>query len=613
MMMIMWVLLLIGVALASPPPPETFKGVSAVALPRRLEETSTVLNHQRDYGDFTLYRTDTDDTVTFTATNEMFIEYSLVWTLSGTDGDAPSWGVHYEVLEGDADCLSSCKVVAVVPADVEDVEVAVFTSSYGGATIMGSQGDATIPYDGSAFVPPLKLDPVAVTQGYNGTATHQNVNALDMRCPEGEPIYPVRDGYVWYITSQYSEECNPNTYSYAECVELDWLANVVYVNHCDGTTSRYAHFAGPDLISVSVGDYVRARVDELGPCGSTGFSTGSHLHFEVVVGELNANDVVVFDSIRTLWDDCVDPAFIPGDKETFRMDGATCASGYGSCGGGGSSKKKNSLQSSTTLVLIDFVAFFCFGSLSLLLVILCVRALPASAAPTSRDALRSLGLLLVAWFVTCSDITLTYVEYESKISSNAWAFSAATLIIVFVVHASITAITVFTQDTFHDFDWLRDHKFLVFPALFFAVPCLDGFSLVLPWYHRNSVHGFPTHILCAFSTLRLVLLDVPQFILKLVVYQAAVGFSLFAFVSSIASLILIVVLVFRILELLRAPSSQLPPARRYEPTNNNNKGLNRDGPLFIPPPAATQSSYAAPSVVDAEDHPASEMISLEAS
>jgi murein DD-endopeptidase MepM/ murein hydrolase activator NlpD len=63
-------------------------------------------------------------------------------------------------------------------------------------------------------------------------------------------------------------------------VEAGWnggYGNMVEVDHGYGITSRYAHLSS---ISVAVGDTV-AKGEMVGRVGSTGRSTGSHLHYEV--------------------------------------------------------------------------------------------------------------------------------------------------------------------------------------------------------------------------------------------------------------------------------------------------------------------------------------------
>lgn len=57
--------------------------------------------------------------------------------------------------------------------------------------------------------------------------------------------------------------------------------NMVLINHGDGYKTRYAHMV-KGSITVSVGDYVEAG-QTIGKVGSTGNSTGPHLHFEVIV------------------------------------------------------------------------------------------------------------------------------------------------------------------------------------------------------------------------------------------------------------------------------------------------------------------------------------------
>ena len=64
--------------------------------------------------------------------------------------------------------------------------------------------------------------------------------------------------------------------------EASWIGgygNAVYIDHPDGTQTRYAHMS---KLNVSEGDSVD-QGDVIGKVGSTGVSTGPHLHFEIRV------------------------------------------------------------------------------------------------------------------------------------------------------------------------------------------------------------------------------------------------------------------------------------------------------------------------------------------
>ena len=60
---------------------------------------------------------------------------------------------------------------------------------------------------------------------------------------------------------------------------------MVLIQHNDGTQSRYAHMSS---ISVSKGQYVSCG-QIIGHVGSTGNSTGNHLHFEIIINGKTVN------------------------------------------------------------------------------------------------------------------------------------------------------------------------------------------------------------------------------------------------------------------------------------------------------------------------------------
>ena len=107
---------------------------------------------------------------------------------------------------------------------------------------------------------------------YYGEGAHQGSEyyAVDFNRIDGpalgQPIYAAADGLV--IWSGW----------------LDGYGNCVMLSHRFGVVTTYAHFVRPP--SVSVGQTVTTAT-VLGYCGSTGNSTGPHLHFSVRIGDIS--------------------------------------------------------------------------------------------------------------------------------------------------------------------------------------------------------------------------------------------------------------------------------------------------------------------------------------
>jgi murein DD-endopeptidase MepM/ murein hydrolase activator NlpD len=110
-------------------------------------------------------------------------------------------------------------------------------------------------------------EPIAnsyITSGFGGRADpivggHQFHKGIDFKASVGDPVLAVADGVVSYsgVRSGYG--------------------NVIEIDHGNGYVTRYAH--NSRLVG-HVGDLVRAG-QEIAKAGSTGRSTGAHVHFEV--------------------------------------------------------------------------------------------------------------------------------------------------------------------------------------------------------------------------------------------------------------------------------------------------------------------------------------------
>ncbi len=111
-----------------------------------------------------------------------------------------------------------------------------------------------------------RTDPV-----YGGGELH---GGQDMAGAIGTPVYATGDGKV--ILAEFSS----NGYG-----------NQIVIDHGYGYQTRYAHLS---VIIVSVGMQVH-RGDQIGNIGSTGKSTGPHLHYEVVYRENRVNPMNFMD------------------------------------------------------------------------------------------------------------------------------------------------------------------------------------------------------------------------------------------------------------------------------------------------------------------------------
>jgi murein DD-endopeptidase MepM/ murein hydrolase activator NlpD len=104
-------------------------------------------------------------------------------------------------------------------------------------------------------------------------------SGVDWSSPVGTPVFSVGNGVVVFIGP------------------ASKLGNMVEIRHGENIVARYAHLQGIEVISgmpVVAGQRI-ARV------GSTGRSTGSHLHFEIIVdgNKVNPENFLPKDKTRT--------------------------------------------------------------------------------------------------------------------------------------------------------------------------------------------------------------------------------------------------------------------------------------------------------------------------
>ncbi len=120
----------------------------------------------------------------------------------------------------------------------------------------------------------MPLEGASLTSGF-GMRTHPVLGGrrahagIDLAAPTGTPVYATADGVVG---------------------RADWYSSYglfISVNHGASVETRFAHLS---RLAVAAGDNVK-KGDLIGYVGSTGRSTGPHLHYEVRVDGLAVNPI----------------------------------------------------------------------------------------------------------------------------------------------------------------------------------------------------------------------------------------------------------------------------------------------------------------------------------
>lgn len=149
--------------------------------------------------------------------------------------------------------------IAEQKAVVEALEAAILAEK----KRLEEENKAAMKYDGGKFAWPAP-DYVRISDEYGNRIhpilkTEQFHNGLDMAAPNGSPILAAYDGEV--IAADYSAT----------------MGNYIMINHGDGIITIYMHASS---LGVSKGEMV-VRGEQIAKVGSTGRSTGPHLHFSV--------------------------------------------------------------------------------------------------------------------------------------------------------------------------------------------------------------------------------------------------------------------------------------------------------------------------------------------
>ena len=112
-------------------------------------------------------------------------------------------------------------------------------------------------------------------------------NGMDIAGSKGNNICASEDGQVVIA----SETCPHNYGKQESCGCGHGYGNYVVIKHSNGFATLYGHMTS---VKVNVGDNVK-KGQQIGTMGSTGYSTGNHLHFEIRFNGVYVNPAAFLD------------------------------------------------------------------------------------------------------------------------------------------------------------------------------------------------------------------------------------------------------------------------------------------------------------------------------
>ena len=136
-------------------------------------------------------------------------------------------------------------------------------------------------WDG-AFIQPVTGYRLTTEYGlwrYTNGVYSERHSGIDMACPLGTPVVAPQNGEVLYAGY------------------LQLTGNTIVIAHGGGVKSIYYHM---DSLDVAAGDAV-VTGQKIGEVGTTGYSTGPHLHFEVKIGSQSVDPFQLFDGTSGLF------------------------------------------------------------------------------------------------------------------------------------------------------------------------------------------------------------------------------------------------------------------------------------------------------------------------
>ena len=132
-----------------------------------------------------------------------------------------------------------------------------------------------------SIFPVKKVDGVKISSGFGMqihpyTKKERMHNAVDIKAPEGTPVYATANGMIRKVRRNYKGDTGYGKY--------------LIIDHKDGYSTLYSHLSA---CNVNEGQEVK-QGDVIGFVGNTGQSTAPHLHYEVMKDGENVNPADYF-------------------------------------------------------------------------------------------------------------------------------------------------------------------------------------------------------------------------------------------------------------------------------------------------------------------------------
>lgn len=204
-------------------------------------------------------------------------------------------GVHYNTAPGEYDVLVRCgKLIRRATVTVtagqfarQDMTIDSTTAATANSAAalkayhavmdpLYAVGDETVYWEGQ-FTPPLDATQINTEYGLyrytNGSSSAERHAGVDLGGEEGDPVYASNSGRVVYAGF------------------LEVTGNTVVIEHGAGLKTFYFHM---NSLNCKTGDMVQ-KGGVIGAVGSTGYSTGAHLHFEARIGSQAINPLELLD------------------------------------------------------------------------------------------------------------------------------------------------------------------------------------------------------------------------------------------------------------------------------------------------------------------------------